>query len=150
MNEKMEILNERLFAVDAQTLFGAFSNPDYLAQWWGPHGFTNTIHEFDFRPGGTWRITMTASNGTDFDNRLTFEEIVPGQRLVLFHHEPMHVYTMEVRFELEGGGTRLHWRMLFDATEENLQLQRFITAANEQNFDRLENLLQQLNEGTLT
>ncbi|MCK8778498.1 SRPBCC domain-containing protein [Rhizobium sp. NTR19] len=147
MTDKMEILNERLFAVDAHTLFGAFSNPDHLEQWWGPHGFTNRIHEFDFRPGGTWRITMTASNGTDFDNRLTFREIIPGERLAFLHHEPMHVYTMEIRFVPETDGTRMHWRMLFEATEENLQLKKFIAAANEQNFDRLEDLLQQLNKG---
>jgi uncharacterized protein YndB with AHSA1/START domain len=142
MTGQMEILNERLFGVDPATLFGAFADPQKLKQWWGPHGFTNTIGAFDFRPGGLWQITMTASNGTHFPNRSTFQEIVPGRRIVFLHHEPMHVYTMEMDFLSEDGGTRLHWRMLFEPTEENLQLQKFIAAANEQNFDRLENLLE--------
>ena len=141
MTEKMEILNDRLFEVDPPTLFDAFADPEKLTQWWGPHGFTNRIDQFDFRPGGDWRITMTASNGTDFDNHSTFQEVVPTERIVFLHHLPMHVYTMEMRFVGESRGTRLYWRMLFEPTEENQQLKKFIAAANEQNFDRLEALL---------
>jgi uncharacterized protein YndB with AHSA1/START domain len=147
MPEKMEILNDRLFEVDAQTLFDAFAEPEKLQQWWGPHGFTNRIDKFDFRVGGDWRITMTASDGTDFANRSTFQEIVAPDRIVFLHHEPMHIYTMEITILLEGQGARLHWRMLFEPTEENQQLRKFIAAANEQNFDRLEDLLKQLNGG---
>jgi uncharacterized protein YndB with AHSA1/START domain len=143
MTDKMEILNERLFPVDRFTLFRAFSDPDLLKQWWGPHGFTNVIGGFDFQKGGSWQITMTASNGTDFPNRSTFREIVVPERIVFEHHEPMHIYIMEMDFTEEESGTRLNWRMLFDATEENLQLKTFITAANEQNFDRLEHVVLQ-------
>lgn len=144
MTEKMEVLNERLFAVDRNMLFRAFSEAELLEQWWGPHGFTNRISAFDFRTGGTWQITMTASNGTDFHNVSTFREIVVPQRIVFEHHEPIHVYTMEIDLTDEMEGTRLNWRMVFNATEENLQLQKFIKAANEQNFDRLEDFLLQI------
>ena len=147
MTDQMEILNDRLFDVDPATLFDAFADPRKLRQWWGPHGFTNRIDEFDFREGGDWRVTMTSSDGADFVNRSTFREIVPAERIAFLHHEPMHIYTMEMRFVPERGGTRLRWRMLFEPTEENLQLKKFITAANEQNFDRLEDLFQQLNGG---
>ncbi|PYB75479.1 SRPBCC domain-containing protein [Rhizobium wuzhouense] len=141
MTDKLEILNDRLFPVDAPTLFGAFADPDTLKDWWGPHDFTNRIDEFDFREGGSWRITMTASNGTDFDNHSTFQEIVPNSRIVFLHHEPMHVFTMEMTYVAEDSGTRLHWRMLFEPTDENRELEKFIRAANEQNFDRLEAVL---------
>ncbi|CAH0341379.1 SRPBCC domain-containing protein [Rhizobium sp. CECT 9324] len=141
MTDKMEILNDRLFAVDPATLFEAFADPHKLKHWWGPHDFTNRIDEFDFREGGSWRITMSAANGTDFDNHSTFQEIIPDRHIAFLHHEPMHIYTMEMRFEPEDKGTRLHWRMLFDATAENLALQKYIAAANEQNFDRLQAVL---------
>lgn len=139
--DKLEIRNERFFDAKAGTLFSAFSDPDKLRQWWGPHGFTNRIDEFDFRPGGSFRITMTASNGTGFDNRWTFQEIVPSSRILAVHHEPMHVFTLEVTFAEEVDGTRLGWRMLFDPTDENRELEKFLAAANEQNFDRLQALL---------
>lgn len=142
MSEKLEILNTRLFAASRRAVFDAFAEPDQLKHWWGPHGFTNTVPEFDFRPGGKWRIVMTASNGTDFDNHATFEEIVVPERISYVHHLPMHVFTMTMTFDEEADGTRLTWRMLFEPTEENLQLEKFLAAANEQNFDRLEDHLQ--------
>lgn len=144
MADKMEVLNERLFPVDGDTLFRAFAEPELLAQWWGPHGFTNKIGAFDFRRGGTWQITMTASDGTDFHNTSTFREITAPKRIVFEHHEPMHVYVMEMDLTEQTDGTLLNWRMLFDATDENLQIRKFIAAANEQNFDRLEEVLRQI------
>jgi uncharacterized protein YndB with AHSA1/START domain len=140
---KIEILNERLFPVDRETLFEAFADPAQLASWWGPEGFSNRIAAFDLRPGGTWLITMTADNGTDFHNRWGFEEVVEGKMVRMTHHEPVHIFTLEMRFADEDHGARLSWRMLFDRTEENEQLEKFLRAANEQNFDRLERLLEQ-------
>lgn len=141
MTEKIEILSERLFPVDAQTLFSTFADPAKLAEWWGPHGFTNRIDTFDLRPGGTWRVTMTASNGTDFDNHSTFEIVEPFTRITFIHHGPIHLYRMDMAFKPEEQGTRLVWRMEFDASEELAMLEKFIAAANEQNFDRLETAL---------
>lgn len=142
MSETLEILNTRVFTTPRQAVFDAFAEPEQLKHWWGPHGFTNTIPEFDLRPGGTWRIVMTASDGTDFDNHCTFEEVVVPERISYVHHLPMHVFSMEMTFDEEAGGTRLTWRMQFEHTEENLQLSKFLAAANEQNFDRLETYLQ--------
>jgi hypothetical protein len=53
-----------------------------------------------------------------------------------------------MRFAAELRGARLSWRMLFDRTEETELLEKFLHAANEQNFDRLERLLDQ-EEGKL-
>ena len=141
MTDKLEILNERIFAAPRAAVFDAFADPAKLATWWGPHGFTNRIDEFDFRVGGDWRVTMTSSDGTDFANRWTFQEIEPARRVVALHHEPMHVFTLEMTVEEDASGTRLTWRMLFEPTDENRELQKFIRAANEQNFDRLEQVL---------
>lgn len=142
MSEQLEILNTRILPASRQAVFDAFAEPEQLKHWWGPHGFTNAIPEFDLRPGGKWRIVMTASDGTDFDNHCTFEEVVTPARIRYIHHLPMHVFSMEMTFDEEAGGTRLTWRMGFEPTEENLQLSKFLAAANEQNFDRLETYLQ--------
>lgn len=147
MTEQIEIRNERVFPVDRATLFDAFADPEKLAAWWGPAGFTNRISAYDLRPGGTWLVTMTADNGSDYDNRWSFEEVVPGHTIKMRHHEPVHVFTLEMEFADEGPHARLSWRMLFDRTEENQQLEKFLHAANEQNFDRLEQLLERGKEG---
>lgn len=146
MTDKMEIVNERLLPVDPAAVFNAIADPKLLALWWGPHGFTNRIDEFDFRAGGDWRVTMTSSDGTDFANRWTFQDIEPERRVVALHHEPMHVFTLEMTFEGTASGTRLKWRMLFEPTEENREIEKFIHAANDQNLERLEQVLQQGNQ----
>jgi uncharacterized protein YndB with AHSA1/START domain len=136
--EKLHIVTERTFDVPAETLFAAFADPVTLARWWGPHGFTNEITHFDFSPGGDWHVTMTNSDGTDFANRWTFQAIESPSRILALHHEPMHVFMLEVTFAMEAKGTRMIWRMQFDDTPDNREIERFIAAANEQNFDRLE------------
>ncbi len=58
-----EIVSTRLVGAARELVFKAFTDPDHLAHWWGPNGFTNTFHEFDLRPGGTWRFVMHGPAG---------------------------------------------------------------------------------------
>jgi uncharacterized protein YndB with AHSA1/START domain len=140
--DPVEILSSRVLAFARDDVFAAFANPALLAQWWGPDGFTNAIHEFDFRPGGAWLITMTASNGTDFLNRSTFGAIAAPERITFTHHEPVHVFDMEMQFEVVSDtASRVTWRMQMQPNEDNTTLAKFIALANEQNFDRLEAVL---------
>ncbi len=141
VNRSLIIDNERIFATDRTTLFEAFSDPAMLEQWWGPHGFTNRIETFDFRNGGKWVIVMTSSSDTDFENHWTFEDIRPHERISAFHHGPMHAFGLEVGYHDDEAGTRLTWRMSFEDTPENREIEKFLAVANEQNFDRLEAVL---------
>ena len=50
-----EIYSSRVVNVSVERLYDAFSNPEQLKIWWGPEGFTNTIHEFNLQPGGRGR-----------------------------------------------------------------------------------------------
>jgi len=51
----------------------------------GPNGFTTTTLSFDMRPGGVWRFVMHGPDGRDYQNRITYEEVVPPERLVYRH-----------------------------------------------------------------
>jgi uncharacterized protein YndB with AHSA1/START domain len=59
-----------------------WTDPHHVAQWWGPHGFTNPVCEMDVRPGGALRIVMRAPDGTDYPMTETFREIAAPERLV--------------------------------------------------------------------
>jgi uncharacterized protein YndB with AHSA1/START domain len=137
MESDREIVNQRLFAAPRQKVFQAFSDPELLATWWGPNGFTNTIHEFDLRPGGRWRLTMHGPNGADYENESVFREVVVPERIVFTHLEPVHRFDMTMNFREWTGQTALTWRMRFENVEECAKLRSFIEAANKQNFDRL-------------
>lgn len=71
-----------VFDAPRELVFKAWTDPRHLAQWWGPHGFTNPVCETDPRPGGTWRIDMRAPDGTIYPNRGRYLEVVEPERLV--------------------------------------------------------------------
>ena len=72
----------RIFDAPRDLVFEAWTNPQYLAKWWGPDGFTNPACEFDARPGGKIRIDMQAPYGVVYPMTGTVHEIVPPSRLV--------------------------------------------------------------------
>jgi uncharacterized protein YndB with AHSA1/START domain len=134
------IITTRVLPFLRTQVFEAFQNPELLAQWWGPNGFTNTFDAFDFRPGGKWRFTMHAPSGAKFPNESKFVEVEAPNRIVFHHEEPVHWFEMVMTFEdVEAkDSTRLTWYMTFASVEEAEKMRAFIAEANEQNFDRLE------------
>lgn len=138
-----DIISTRLVDATPEQVFGAFSDPVKLAQWWGPEGFTNTFAEFDFQPGGMWRFTMHARDGADYPNESEFVEISKPDKIVFIHHQPVHVFRMTMIFTEEEGKTRIVWQMRFETPADAEKFRKFIEAANQQNFDRLEAVLQQ-------
>lgn len=133
-----EVVNIRTFATPRERVFAAFSQPAQLACWWGPEGFTNTIHEFDLRPQGMWRLTMHGPHGANYENTSRFLDVEPPARVVYEHLDPIHQFRMTMLFEAPTPETTtLTWRMDFGSPAEAAKLRTFIHAANEQNFDRL-------------
>jgi len=72
----------RIFDAPRDLVFEAWTNPQHLAKWWGPDGFTNPRCEFDARPGGKIHIDMQAPYGVVYPMTGTVHEIVPPSRLV--------------------------------------------------------------------
>lgn len=136
-----EIVNVREFAAVRAAVFVAFADPAALARWWGPKGFTNEFHVFEFRSGGTWRCTMRAPDGASYAMDHRFREIIPGQRIVVRHLQAGHEFSITVELTERAGQTTLTWRQRFDDPAEGERLRGFLTAANEENLDRLAALL---------
>jgi uncharacterized protein YndB with AHSA1/START domain len=129
-------------------VFEAFADPRQLALWWGPNTFRNTIHTFELRPGGTWRLTMHGPDGVNYENTWEFREVVPTDKIVLHHLQTMHRFVTAMTYaDAEPGKTRLTWRMTLDRSAEHERLQSFLADANEQNFDRLAAHLRQAQGG---
>lgn len=135
-----EIISTRDFDFPRGRVFAAWTNPDQLARWWGPNGFANTFHEFDFKPGGHWRFVMHGPNGADYPNHNVFEEIVPLERIVLKHLSNPE-FQVTATFEDLGGRTRFVFRQLFMKTAVFEQAKQYCAEANEQNLDRLNAVL---------
>jgi uncharacterized protein YndB with AHSA1/START domain len=136
--EPHAIETSRILAVPRERVFAAFRDPAVLAGWWGPAGFTNTFHAFDFRPGGTWRFTMHGPDGAAYAMDHRFIELVAPERIVVRHLQPGHDFTLTILFTAQGDRTEVTWRMRFDDPAEAEKVRPFVIPANEQNLDRLE------------
>jgi uncharacterized protein YndB with AHSA1/START domain len=116
-----EILVTRLIDAPRDLVFRAWTDPEHVKHWWGPHGFTTTTQSMDFRAGGEWRFVMHGPDGTDYPNRIVYDEIAPPERLAYRHApdkgtDPVQFNTM-VTFADEGGKTRVDLRMLFPSAQ---------------------------------
>lgn len=130
----------RVLPATPDEVFAAFENPDKLAIWWGPAGFTNTFATFEFTPGGNWIFTMHAPNGADFANESVFREIVRDSRIVL-EHTVTPWFRLTVTLTPEGQGTLLEWSQEFENPEMADRMRPLAATANEQVLDRLQALL---------
>ena len=73
----------RIIAAKPEKLYRAFLEPDAIAGWLPPYGFTCTVHELDAKVGGKHR--MSFRNFTTGDTHSFggfYLELVPGERLV--------------------------------------------------------------------
>jgi len=134
--EDRELTTARLLDATRERVFGAFSDGQQLAQWWGPNGFTNTFHEFDLRAGGTWRYVMHGPNGADYPNESVLVEVLAPQRIVIEHVSAPR-FQLAITLVPEAGKTRLTWRQRFPSAAECDKIRALAVPANEQNLDRL-------------
>ena len=72
---------ERVLPAPRPLVFRAHAEPDLLAKWWGPRGFTAPSIEIDLRVGGSYRIAMQPPEGDLFYLTGAFREIDPPARL---------------------------------------------------------------------
>jgi uncharacterized protein YndB with AHSA1/START domain len=63
-----EMRASRFFKASRSLVYRMWTEPEHVAQWWGPRGFTATIHTMDVRPGGEWKLILHGPDGTDYPN----------------------------------------------------------------------------------
>lgn len=71
----------RELEVPREEVFRAWTEAEQMAQWWGPHGFTNPVCKLDARPGGAIHIDMKGPDGTVYPMSGRFNEVTP-ERIV--------------------------------------------------------------------
>jgi uncharacterized protein YndB with AHSA1/START domain len=145
-----EVISTGVLNAPRELVFRAFSDPEHIARWWGPVGFRNTIHEFDFRRGGYWHCTMHGPDGADYKNDYVFLEIAEPERIVIGHPDPAHDFQLIVTLDEKNEKTQRRWRQRFASLEHFKQVKEPVIEATEQNLDRLEGELAKLVPSGLT
>lgn len=72
----------RVLRTTPEKLYRAFIEPEALAKWLPPHGFTCKVHHLDARVGGSHKASFTNfSTGQSHSFGGNYVELVPGERL---------------------------------------------------------------------
>jgi uncharacterized protein YndB with AHSA1/START domain len=111
-----EIAAVRVFDASRDLVWKVWTEPEHIAKWWGPKGFTTTTYSMDVRPGGVWRFVMHGPD-RDYQNKITYLEVVKPERLVYKHGgekevEPVN-FQVTVIFAEQRAKTRVDMRMVF-------------------------------------
>lgn len=136
------LVTQRLLPADPCHVFAAFEQPDLLAQWWGPNGFTSTFETFHFTPGGRWLFVMHGPNGANYPNECIFRTIEPHSRIII-EHIPNPWFLLTITLAPQSSQTHLTWAQQFENPQIAAKMQALAGTANEQVLDRLEALLKQ-------
>ncbi len=143
-----EITATRIFDAPRELVWQAWTDPEHLARWWGPEGFSNPVCEVDLRPGGAIHIVMRAPDGAEHPMRGIFREIAKPERLVFtaFPVDPAGNPLLEqhtvISFADRGGKTELTVRASAVAVAPiAAQFLKGMDAGWTQSIDRLERLV---------
>lgn len=127
---------QREIPASIEKVFAAMTDPERLAKWWGPAGFSNTFEICEIKPGGQWIFTMHGPDGHDYPNECRFEDILENEKIVINHVvEPHFVLTLSLSSVADG--TLLDWYTVFENEKFVEAMKDILIPANEQNIDRL-------------
>lgn len=136
----------RTFNAPVDLLWKVLTTPEYIKDWWGPEGFTNTIRKMEVREGGIWDFTMHGPDGVDFVNFYYYTEVKPLEKLVMEHRQHPK-FTIIVQLYPEGDHTKVVWQNVFDSIPTMEETIRAFKAdvGLKQNLERLSIHLQKHN-----
>lgn len=120
-----EMVFTRIFDAPRDLVWRAWTDPNQLAQWWGPDGFRLTTHHMEFHQDGVWKFTMHGPDGRDYKNQIIYLEIAKPDRIVYRHvgeegDEPVKFQTTVIFKAVAENLTELIMHMTF-ATAAELQ-----------------------------
>jgi uncharacterized protein YndB with AHSA1/START domain len=87
----------RTFDAPCDVVFRVFTQPEYVAEWWGCEGSTTIVHTLDVRTGGIYHIDLHLPDGSVYVNRGIYSDVLPGKRIVSSDDVATHTITFEER-----------------------------------------------------
>ena len=143
----------REFDAPRELVFKAFTDPELVSKWLGPHGLKMTIEKYESKDGGSYRYIHEDPNGNKYFFRGVNHEVLPPERIIgTFEFEGLpergHVALQTARFEsLPDGRTRLVSQSLFQTVDDrDGMLRSGMERGVKQGFERLDEILASLQQ----
>ena len=143
---KNELKITRIYDAPLKAVWDAWTDPEQVAKWWGPRGFSITTHSKDLIAGGHWNYTMHGPDGTDYPNKTAYIEVDEYKRLVYDHganDDQPALFRGTVIFTDKGDKTLMDMTMTFKSPEVAAHSKKIIKDADgNSTWDRLAEYLE--------
>jgi uncharacterized protein YndB with AHSA1/START domain len=126
-----ELVLTRTFDAPRELVWKAWTEPERIAQWFGPNGFSTVVRTMDVRPGGIWHYCMQSAEWGDAWGKAEYREVVPPERLVYVDRfsdeagndaEDMPASVVTITFTEQDGKTLMTSHTLFDSAEDRAKV----------------------------
>lgn len=135
----------RFFKAPPALVFQAWTDPEFLRNWWGPRHLEIVSCDVDLRVGGGYRIVHRAPDGQQFAFHGEYREIDPPNRLsstFVFEGAPDYVAIETATFEQVDGGTLVNGTTLYQTIEaRDMHVSSGMESGMIESYDRLDELL---------
>jgi uncharacterized protein YndB with AHSA1/START domain len=116
---KRTLTLKKKFDAPVDLVWEAWTNPEHIAQWWGPKGMPVTVVEHTFKAGGKWKYVMPMPDGNEFVSEGEYLEIVRFEKIVTTANFRPMTEGVEIRalFEKEGEKTNFTFSVIHPTEE---------------------------------
>jgi uncharacterized protein YndB with AHSA1/START domain len=140
-NNSNQLVIHRIFNAPVKSVWDVWTDPNKVAKWWGPRGFTITTKSKELKVGGKWIYTMHGPDGTHYPNITTYFVVDHLKQLEYDHganENQKALFRVNVLFSEIKDKTHMHMTMTFESPHIAKEMSQFIKSANgNSTWDRL-------------
>ena len=153
MTEKNDLASrvltlKRTFNAPIKLVWEAWTQPEHIAQWWGPKGMKTNVIEHNFKVGGKWKYVMAMPDGSEFVGEGVYSVIVEFEKIFSSANFIPMTEGVEIRALFEENADKTNFTFsVVHPTEEYCRQQEQMGFYNGwgSTFDRLETFVGTLN-----
>lgn len=138
---------KRTFNAPIQLVWEAWTQPEHIANWWGPKGMKTKVIEHNFNVGGTWKYTMEMPDGNEFIAEGEYLEIIELAKICSSANFRPMTEGVEIQAIFEASGDKTNFTFnVVHPTAEYCQQQEKMGFMNGWGsvFDRLHEYMQEV------
>lgn len=123
---KRTVTIEKELNAPIELVWEAWTNPEYIVQWWNPKGSDTTIEHHDFKVGGKWKYTMLMPNGKPFIAEGVYKQIIFHERIISEANFKPMTQGVEIQslFKSKGDRTEFIFNVVHPSEEYKIQQER--------------------------
>lgn len=100
---------KKTFDAPIELVWEAWTQPEHIAQWWGPKGTSLKVVEHNFKVGGKWKYVMPMPNGSEFISEGEYSEIEKHKKIVTSANFRPMTEGVEIRAIFEKSGDKTNF-----------------------------------------